>query len=353
MRTESSPPSPPALHTAPGTSALVLDSPHSGTDYPADFRPACAVATLRQAEDTHVEKLYAFAPAMGVAWIEAFFPRIYLDANRDETELDTGLLSGPWPGPLATDPVVLQKVRLGKGLVWKFTDDGRAIYDRPLSVEEVMARIQRCWRPYHAAVAEAINIAHARHGYSIHINCHSMPAVASSHATLFPGLHHADFVVGDRDGTTASPALSALVCDFLRTRGYSVEYNHPYKAWSWYAATATRRSTGTASSWRSTASSTWTRPPWRLSRPVLPGCRRTCARWWPFYWRPTPADQVQASSGPNTGLRPLSRPRKASSTAGSRMRWPVTAGRSCSTRAVRMPRVPRSARAWSACSWVG
>ena len=229
MRTESSPPSPPALHTAPGTSALVLDSPHSRTDYPADFRPACAVATLRQAEDTHVEKLYAFAPAMGVAWIEAFFPRIYLDANRDETELDTGLLSGPWPGPLATDPVVLQKVRLGKGLVWKFTDDGRAIYDRPLSVEEVMARIQRCWRPYHAAVAEAINIAHARHGYSIHINCHSMPAVASSHATLFPGLHHADFVVGDRDGTTASPALSALVCDFLRARGYSVEYNHPYK----------------------------------------------------------------------------------------------------------------------------
>ncbi len=35
--------------------------------------------------------------------------------------------------------------------------------------------------------------------------------------------------MGDRDGTTASPALSALVCEHLRACGYSVEYNHPYK----------------------------------------------------------------------------------------------------------------------------
>jgi N-formylglutamate deformylase len=56
-----------------------------------------------------------------------------------------------------------------------------------------------------------------------------MPAVAASHATDFPGLAHADFVVGDRDGSTASPALSRTVCDFLRQRGYSVDYNHPYK----------------------------------------------------------------------------------------------------------------------------
>ena len=52
---------------------------------------------------------------------------------------------------------------------------------------------------------------------------------AGRFATEFPGLEHADFVVGDRDGTTASPALSALICDHLRACGYSVEYNHPYK----------------------------------------------------------------------------------------------------------------------------
>lgn len=213
----------------PGTTPLVLDSPHSGTCYPADFGSACDLPTLRRAEDTHVEKIYAFAPALGVAWVEAHFPRIYLDANRDTTELDTTLLDGAWADPLSTDPAVLSKVRLGKGLIWKFTDEGEPIYNRLLTVAEVRARIERCWRPYHAAVAQAIDAAHARHGYSLHINCHSMPAVSASHATEFPGLVHADFVIGDRDGTTASPALSALVCEHLRGCGYSVEYNHPYK----------------------------------------------------------------------------------------------------------------------------
>jgi N-formylglutamate deformylase len=207
----------------------VLDSPHSGTFYPHDFGAVCDLPTLRRAEDTHVEKIYAFAPALGVAWVEAHFPRIYLDANRDTTELDTTLLDGEWTDPISTDPKVLSKVRLGKGLIWKFTDEGEPIYNRLLSVAEVRARIDRCWRPYHAAVAQAIDAAHARHGYSIHINCHSMPAVAASHATEFPGMVHADFVVGDRDGSTASPALSALICEHLRGCGYSVEYNHPYK----------------------------------------------------------------------------------------------------------------------------
>ena len=212
-----------------GTTPLVLDSPHSGTDYPNDFRPACDLAILRRAEDTHVEKLYDFAPEVGAAWIEAHFPRSYLDANRDTTELDTSLLDGEWVGPVASDPLRLAKVRLGKGLIWKYTDEGLPIYDRQLTVAEVRQRIERCWRPYHAAVRQAIAAAHARHGYSIHINCHSMPAVAGSHATDFPGLVHPDAVVGDRDGSTASPALSRLICDFLRDRGYTVEYNHPYK----------------------------------------------------------------------------------------------------------------------------
>ena len=183
-----------------GTTALVLDSPHSGTSYPADFNHACDLALLRTAEDTHVEKLYSFAPALGVAWIE-----------------------------VETEARALNKVRLGKGLIWRATDEGIPIYARRLGVAEVQQRIARCWVPYHAAVAQAIEAAHARHGYSIHINCHSMPAVASSHATDFPGLVHADFVIGNRDDTTASAGLTRAICKLLQDLGYSVAYNHPYK----------------------------------------------------------------------------------------------------------------------------
>ncbi|MES2424680.1 MAG: N-formylglutamate amidohydrolase [Pseudomonadota bacterium] len=209
----------------PGSTALVLDSPHSGTCYPPDFDYACDLATLRRAEDTHVEKLYDFAPALGAAWIEAHFPRSYLDANRALTAIDPELLDGPWPGPLEDDT----KVHLGKGLVWRITDDGVPIYQRKLAVAEVQARIQNCWQPYHAAVAQAIGAAHARHGYSIHLNCHSMPAIAGSHATDTPGMVHPDFVVGNRDDATSSRALALLVHGFLEQRGYSVGYNHPYK----------------------------------------------------------------------------------------------------------------------------
>lgn len=208
---------------------MVLDSPHSGTCYPPDFMHACDPFLLRRAEDTHVEKLYEFAPALGVHWIEAFFPRSYLDANRNTTEVDVSLLDRAWPDPVETDPRIMSKVRLGKGLIWRTTDEGLPLYSRKLSVEEVKSRIERCWKPYHAAVSAAIDDAHRLHGYSIHINCHSMPAVASSSATDFPGEAHADFVVGDRDGSTASPALSRQVCEFLSSLGYSVAYNHPYK----------------------------------------------------------------------------------------------------------------------------
>ena len=217
------------LVNVPGTAAVVLDSPHSGVSYPDDFRYSCDLALLRTAEDTHVEKLYDFAPALGVAWIEALFPRSYLDANRNLTEIDANLFDGLWPDPIESDPVALTKVRLGKGLIWRCTDNGAPLYQRKLTVQEVRQRIERCWKPYHHAVASAIDTAHARHGYSIHINCHSMPAVASRFATGFPGLVHADFVVGDRDGSTADPRLSRLICEQLRSLGYSVEYNHPYK----------------------------------------------------------------------------------------------------------------------------
>jgi N-formylglutamate deformylase len=217
------------IRSIPGSAPLVLDSPHSGVDYPEDFRPACDIALLRRAEDTHVEKLYDFAPALGVAWIEALFPRSYIDVNRNTTELDVSLIEEPWADAVETSPAALSKVRLGKGLIWSKTDDGAPLYSRKLSAAEVRGRIDRCWRPYHAAVAQAIEQAHARHGYSIHLNCHSMPAVAAAYATDFPGLVHADFVIGDRDGSTAAPALSQMVCEVLRGFGYDVSYNHPYK----------------------------------------------------------------------------------------------------------------------------
>ena len=144
-----------------GSTPLVLDSPHSGVVYPEDFGHACDLHALRQAEDTHVEKLYDFAPALGVAWIEALFPRSYMDVNRNTTEIDVSLFEEAWPDAVETDPKAFAKVRLGKGLVWRITDEGVPLYERKLSVQEVRSRIERCWQPYHDAVRAAVDAAHA------------------------------------------------------------------------------------------------------------------------------------------------------------------------------------------------
>ena len=152
------------IKTHAGVSPLVLDSPHSGTIYPADFSHACDLMTLRRAEDTHVEKLYSFSDEVGAAWVEALFPRSYLDVNRGLNEIDPALLDAKWPYPIDTASTNV-KVRLGKGLIWRLTDEGEPIYAERLTVSEVQHRIDTCWKPYHQALTIAINQAMNTHGY--------------------------------------------------------------------------------------------------------------------------------------------------------------------------------------------
>lgn len=214
-------PGPPTARPVP----LVLDSPHSGTEYPPDFRPSISPGALRTAEDTWVADLWAGAQDHGVPLLAARFPRSYIDANRGPEEIDPLLLEAPWPEPLPDSP----KVRLGKGLIWRMMDDGTPLYDRKLSLDEVRHRLDACWRPYHAALRAMVDAAQAACGQVWHINCHSMPSVAAKYATDKPGLVHPDFVLGDRDGATAAPAFREAVAAFLRGRGYSVSVNDPYK----------------------------------------------------------------------------------------------------------------------------
>jgi len=216
----------PFLRHAPITAALplVLDSPHSGEHYPDDFDHAPPRAVVRQAEDTHVARLYRGAPAVGATLIEAVFPRAYIDANRSLDDLDSALLATKWPVPLA----VSRKTEQGIGLLWRVARGGAPMYARKLTVEEVERRIECWYRPYHAALTAEIDARHRAFGAVWHINCHSMPAVGDANADD-PGRERADFVLGDRDGTTCAPEFTALVADAIRGLGYSVAINDPYK----------------------------------------------------------------------------------------------------------------------------
>src|SRR5258705_2333014 len=76
----------PAVQSVP----LVLASPHSGAEYPADFLAASQLdpLALRRSEDSFVDELFAAAPRLGAPLFAARFSRGYVDVNRETFELD-------------------------------------------------------------------------------------------------------------------------------------------------------------------------------------------------------------------------------------------------------------------------
>lgn len=205
---------------------LVFDSPHSGTDYPADFGHVADPATLRNAEDTHVADLWAGAVAAGAVLLEAHFPRSYVDANRAPDDMDPAQIDGAYPAPL--NPTV--KSRLGIGLCWtRVPPAGGPMYAARLTAGQVASRVARYHRPYQDRLRALLDDAHARWGAVWHVNCHSMQEVASAMSTQDRGTPRPDFVLGDLDGTACEAGFTETVRDFLTARGHSVAINDPYK----------------------------------------------------------------------------------------------------------------------------
>ena len=202
---------------------IVIDSPHSGSVYPADFDYSAPFELLRRGEDLYVDRLYELAPSFGAVLLAAEFPRAYIDPNRLLADIDEALLDAPWPGPVAAGP----KTKLGIGLIWRLLGEV-PVYQRKLTVAEVQQRIERCYQPYHAALDQAIEGAYMQFGAVWHLNVHSMPDDAYERLKL-PVKPLADFVLGDLDGRTAGEPLIALIESVLRDHGYSVARNDPFK----------------------------------------------------------------------------------------------------------------------------
>jgi N-formylglutamate amidohydrolase len=208
----------------PGPEALapvVVDSPHSGRDYPEDFGHAAPLDLLRRAEDAFVDELIADAPAEGAPLLAALFPRSYIDPNRHEADIDESLLAEPWPhGARPTG-----RSERGLGLLRRLLSPTLPIYDRALGVVEVERRLAGFYHPYHDALRSLLDAAHARFGAVWHVNFHSMKAMGR-------GRHshpRADFVLGDLDGAACDRDFTALVKEILTGMGYTVRLNDPFK----------------------------------------------------------------------------------------------------------------------------
>lgn len=219
---------------APGR--FVFASPHSGTDYPQEMGadPALGDASLHSAEDALVDRLVAPGVDLGATVVLARIGRAFVDLNRDPADLDPGLIEG------VVGDAVSARTAAGYGVIPRLTGNGRALYDRRLTLDEARDRIARFHTPYHAALTAQMQAARARHGEAVLVDWHSMPARATQGAS---GARGPDVVLGDRHGSSCAADLTRRLRRAFEALGWRVALNQPY-AGGWTTQTWGRPSEG-------------------------------------------------------------------------------------------------------------
>ncbi len=204
----------------------VFASPHSGNNYPTEFLAASRLdrRTLRHLEDTFVDEIFAAAPEHGAPLLRAFFPRAYLDANREPFELDPEMFEDSLPSYVNSHSA---RVAAGLGTIARVAASGKEIYKKKLRFADAAERINTFYRPYHRTLQELIEQTRARFGHCLLIDCHSMPSVGSP-TDLDVGAKRVDFVLGDCFGASCAPQVTSKVVELLEDLGYRVVLNTPY-----------------------------------------------------------------------------------------------------------------------------
>ncbi|HWB49588.1 MAG TPA: N-formylglutamate amidohydrolase [Stellaceae bacterium] len=217
----------PAKQTVP----MVVASPHSGANYPAEFVAASRLdpLTLRRSEDAFVDEIFAAAPRLGAPMLAARFPRAYLDVNREAWELDPAMFADALP-----DWVNMRspRVRMGLGTIARVVASGEEIYGGKLSFAEAQERVEQLYHPYHAALNELVEDTALAFGFCLVLDCHSMPSGAQGGAQGGTqggaAREPVDIVLGDCHGAACSPQIVECARHYLARRGYAVALNAPY-----------------------------------------------------------------------------------------------------------------------------
>ncbi|MFC3226803.1 N-formylglutamate amidohydrolase [Marinibaculum pumilum] len=218
-----------AIRVDPGVAPVlpvVVSSPHSGRDYPAEFVALSRLDrdTLRRSEDSFVEELFGDAPVAGAPLLQALFPRAYCDPNREAYELDPTMFADALPDYVNTRS---PRVAGGLGTIARVVSVGHEIHSRKLTFAEALERIESCWRPYHEALSALLSGTLDRFGHAILLDCHSMPSVGGW-GDRDRGRHRPDVVLGNRHGTACAETVIDTAATILDAAGLRVVRNVPY-----------------------------------------------------------------------------------------------------------------------------
>ncbi|TXH77216.1 MAG: N-formylglutamate deformylase [Lysobacteraceae bacterium] len=146
-----------------GSAPLLISLPHDGSEIPGPLA-ARMTPRARRAPDTdwNISRLYAFAHDLGASMLAPRFSRYVIDLNRSSDDVSL------YPGQNTTGlcPVV------------QFSGEPVYVPGQEPDAEEIAARVETYWRPYHDALNDELarlRTAHDRvllwEGHSIRGEC--------------------------------------------------------------------------------------------------------------------------------------------------------------------------------------
>ena len=173
-----------------GAAPLLVSLPHDGTALP-DAIAARMTESARRVPDTdwHVARLYAFARELGASVIVPKHSRYVVDLNRPPDDVSL------YPGQNTT------------GLCPIVQFSGAPVYrdgEQP-TPDEIVARVETYWRPYHDALSEELARMRQIHDRVVLWEGHS---IRGEVPFLFDG-RLPDLNLGTANGASCSPQLQA------------------------------------------------------------------------------------------------------------------------------------------------
>ena len=191
---------------------ILLSVPHCGTYFPEDLHKHFDQKHLQYPDDTDwfVDKLYDFAPALGITMIVAQYSRYVIDLNRD-----------PSGKPLYADG------RTTTQLVPTHTFFGQPLYPQMLPTDEdIQLRKERFFYPYHLQLREELQQLQKTFSHVILWDAHSIRQfVPTIREDPFP-----DLILGSHNGCSASSELIRIAVSHLsEDKTYDFRENDPFK----------------------------------------------------------------------------------------------------------------------------
>jgi N-formylglutamate deformylase len=192
---------------------ILISVPHCGTAFPDELKDQYNPELIKAPTDTDwfVNRLYDFAPSMGISMITAHYSRWVIDLNRD-----------PQSKPLYTDGRIITE------LCPTTTFLGEPLYKdkrKEIAPSEIERRVQHYYLSYHQKISEELGRLKEKFGKVLLWDCHSIKQ-------LVPTIRHEkfpDLILGDADETSASTLLIQSVLETLKSSTYAISHNHPFK----------------------------------------------------------------------------------------------------------------------------